>query len=133
MSTSIEIGLLKLKKQRDKINDKLAEIEKVIENVEKAEEYIKKNTIFEGDPLETKVLKKYLELGNVKKVADYISELGYRITTEYKNGNTSERKYIASDISSIITNTDLNVDKELQEFALMIYEMNYTAMEKMWV
>lgn len=74
--------------------------------------------INDEDTLEEKIFKKYLELENVSKVAEYINNLGYRI-----NGNNKARKYIANDISLIITNKDINLkNKELKEIVMKLFK-----------
>jgi hypothetical protein len=54
---------------------------------------------------------KYIELGNVGKVADYINSKGYRI-----KGTRCRRKYTSNDITDIITS--LNFDTKMNTFLL---------------
>lgn len=85
--------------------------------------------IKEDDTFETIVFKKYLELENVKKVADYVNQLGYRIKT---NSYIGERKYIGNDISEIIINKDCLVEKKLKTIVQSLQYKNYEAMSKIW-
>ena len=67
-------------------------------------------TIEPDDSLETIMFKKYLELGDVTKVATYINNQGYRIKTSSYKG---VKKYISNDIADIISNINDSVDNEL--------------------
>lgn len=67
-------------------------------------------TIEQDDSLETIMFKKYLELGDVTKVATYINNQGYRIKTSSYKG---EKKYISNDIAYVISNINDSVDNEL--------------------
>lgn len=87
-----------------------------------------KCTIHPSDSLETIVIKKYLELGDVVKVAAYINNQGHRIKT---NSYKGERKYISNDIADIIYNPDEIVDselvhaiKEMKDIDRMLVKMN---------
>ncbi|KZL88701.1 hypothetical protein [Clostridium magnum] len=80
------------------------------------------------DSLETIIFKKYLELGDVVKVADYINNQGHRIMT---NSYKGERKYISNDIADIINNPNSSVDnelvnaiKEMKDINRMLIKMN---------
>lgn len=85
--------------------------------------------IKENDTLETIVFKKYLQLENVKKVADHINSLGYRIKT---NSYIGERKYIGNDITEIIINKGCLVEKKLKTIVQFLQDKNYEAMSKIW-
>lgn len=80
----------------------------------------------ENDTLETIVFKKYLELENVKKVADHINSLGYRIKTQSYIG---ERKYTSNDISEIII-SDVDIEKKLKDTVKELHSQNSIAMVK---
>lgn len=69
-----------------------------------------KCTIKSNDSLETIIFKKYLELGDVVKVATYINNRGYRIKTSSYKG---QKKYISNDIAEVISNINDSVDNEL--------------------
>ena len=105
-----------------KHNEKIQKIEKIINILEN------KSQIQEDDNFETIVFKKYLELENVRAVANYINESGYRVKTDSYIG---ERKYIGKDITKIIL-SDLDIDKELKEVVKLIQELNYEHMSKKW-
>ncbi len=105
-----------------KHNEKIQKIEKIINILEN------KSQIQEDDNFETIVFKKYLELENVRAVANYINESGYRVKTDSYIG---ERKYIGKDITKIIL-SDIAIDKELKEVVKLIQELNYEHMSKKW-
>lgn len=84
------------------------------------------SSICESDTLETIIFKKYLEMENVQKVAEYINELGYRIKTQSYIG---QRKYIGNDISEIIL-SDVKVEAKLKETVKELYSRNSIAMVK---
>lgn len=86
------------------------------------------SSIKEEDTLETIIFKKYLELESVKKVADYINQLGYRIKTQSYIG---EKKYISNDISEIIANRNCLVEKKLKNIVQFLQDKNYQAMPEM--
>lgn len=74
--------------------------------------------INEDATVEEKIFKKYIELESVSKVAGYINSLGYRV-----NSNNGTRKYIANDISSVITNKDIEIkNKELKEIVMKLFK-----------
>lgn len=90
-------------------------------------EVIEKNSSIEDtDTFEIIVFKKYLELENVKKVADYINSLGYRVKTESYIG---ERKYTSNDISEIIANSS-SVETKLKNAVQELHSQNSIAMMK---
>lgn len=111
------------KKTTSKYRSDMKAIKGVIEVIET------NSSIEEGDTFETIVFKKYLELENVKKVADYVNQLGYRIKTDSYIG---ERKYIGNDITEIITNRDCLVEKKLKSIVQFLQDKNYEAMSKIW-
>lgn len=80
----------------------------------------------ENDTLETIIFKKYLELENVKRVADYINSLGYRIKT---NSYIGQRKYTSNDISEIII-SDVDVEKKLKDTVKDLHSQHSIAMVK---
>lgn len=55
--------------------------------------------IRKNDTLETKIVKAYIQLQNVNKVAEFINDLGYRIKTDSRIGS---RKYRSNDISNVL-------------------------------
>lgn len=80
----------------------------------------------ENDTLETIVFKKYLELENVKNVADCINSLGYMIKTQSYIG---KRKYTSNDISEIII-SDVDIEKELKDTVKELHSQHSIAMAK---
>ena len=129
---SMEKKLLKLIKQKEILQEETIKIENNIKNIENAQKYIVENKIKDSDPLETIILKVYLKLNSVKKAADFINEAGHRIQTSTTR-IIKERKYISTDISNIIMSETLEVDKELQNLAKIIYIMNYDTMQNIWM
>lgn len=78
--------------------------------------------ITEDDSVEEKVFKKYLEVESVSEVAKYINTLGYRI---------DNRKYIANDISSMITNKNIMLkNKELQVMVMKLFKSHKKGIRK---
>lgn len=84
--------------------------------------------VLESDSIETIIFKKYIELNELTKVADYINDKGYRIKTSSYIG---ERKYISNDISEVINNPSTNVNislinaiKEMKELDRLLIKMN---------
>jgi hypothetical protein len=80
------------------------------------------------DTLETIIFKKYIELGNVAKVAEYINDQGYRIKTD---SNIGQKKYIHNDISDVLNDKKVSVDKkfiraiqDMKDIEHMIIKMN---------
>ena len=126
MSEAIKSKIKGYRKLEEKIikkhNEKIQKIEKIINILEN------KSQIQEDDNFETIVFKKYLELENVRAVANYINESGYRVKTDSYIG---ERKYIGKDITKIIL-SDIAIDKELKEVVKLIQELNYEHMSKKW-
>ncbi|URZ07553.1 recombinase family protein [Clostridium felsineum] len=73
--------------------------------------------INQSDSVEEKIFKKYLEVENVKEVAAYINELGYRIKSD-----RGKRKYIAQDISNILTDKDIKIEnKKLKNIVIKLF------------
>lgn len=101
----------------------IEDLKKQIREIEKTIRFIQKNIVIEGDSLETIVFKKYLEVESTKKVTDYVNELGYRKATSNKQG-VQERKYITTDISSIIKNKNVNVEKRLKAYVVKLFSKN---------
>jgi hypothetical protein len=90
-------------------------------------EVIENNSnIEDGDTFETIIFKKYLELENVKKVADYINSLGYRVKTESYIG---ERKYTSNDISEIIAG-GAEIETKIKNAVQELHSQNSIAMMK---
>jgi len=90
---------------------KIEEINEKIKDLNKYKKLLKME-IKEFANIEEIMFKKYLEVESVTKVAKYINELGYRI---------NNRKYIANDISDVITNK--NVVIESKELKLVVYKI----------
>lgn len=66
------------------------------------------------DSVEEKIFKKYLELESVSKVAEYINGIGYRIE--------NNRKYIANDISSVIRDKNVVLNKnEIKTIVIKLF------------
>lgn len=119
MNKTINKRIEKLAKAKEKIikeaNNKINKLDKYIEILNKSE-------IVENDSFETIVYKLYIQLDNVKLVADEINRFGYRIKTFSWKG---ERKYNTNDITKIITNKEADVDKDLKEAVQELQKMNY--------
>ncbi|MBN3375836.1 hypothetical protein [Clostridium botulinum] len=109
-----------VKKTTIKYRKDMEDIKEIIEVIENNGE------IKEDDTFETIIFKKYLELENVKKVADYINSLGYRVETQSYIG---ERKYTSIDISKIIAH-DAPVEKKLKSVVQELHCKNSIAMMK---
>lgn len=65
-----------------------------------------------GDDLNTIIFKRYIQLSDVRKVAEDLNRLGLRIKT---NTYVGERKYLPKDITNILNTKDLSIDDELYE------------------
>lgn len=102
---------------------KMEEIEKILDAIDKYSE-IKKDDSFENI-----VFKKYLQLENVKSVAKYLNDEGYRIKTYSYKG---ERKYIGTDVTRIILNKYAKVDDQLKDVVRLIQKRNYESTLKKW-
>ena len=102
---------------------KMEEIEKILDTIDKYSE-IKKDDSFENI-----VFKKYLQLENVKSVAKYLNDEGYRIKTYSYKG---ERKYIGTDVTRIILNKYAKVDDQLKDVVRLIQKRNYESTLKKW-
>lgn len=102
---------------------KMEEIEKILDTIDKYSE-IKKDDSFENI-----VFKKYLQLENVKSVAKYLNDEGYRIKTYSYKG---ERKYIGTDVTRIISNKYAKVDDQLKDVVRLIQKRNYESTLKKW-
>lgn len=102
---------------------KMEEIEKILDAIDKYSE-IKKDDSFENI-----VFKKYLQLENVKSVAKYLNDEGYRIKTYSYKG---ERKYIGTDVTKIILNKYAKVDDQLKDVVRLIQKRNYESTLKKW-
>lgn len=98
-------------------------LKKQIKEIGKTIRFIQKNGVMEGDSLETIIFKKYLELENTKKVTDYINELGYRKDTSNKQG-IPKRKYITTDISNVLKDKNVEVDKKIKAYVVKLFNKN---------
>jgi len=110
----LECRKSKYQKIRDKVELKMNELDMILRVIEHCE-------VKENDNLETIVLKKYIEFENVTEVANSINELGYRIKT---NSHVGVRKYTTNDISNILTDNDIDVEKELKESTATMFKHN---------
>lgn len=100
---------------------KVEDINKRVKELNKLKKLL--NTpINEDDSVEEKVFKKYLEVESVSEVAKYINALGYRI---------DNRKYIANDISSMITSKNIMLkNKELQVVVMKLFKSHKKGIRK---
>lgn len=94
-----------------------------INKLEDTIRFIERNKVKECDSIETIIFKKYLELENTKEVTEYVNGLGYRKPTSNKQG-LKERKYITTDISSILKNKNANVETKLKTFVIKLFNKN---------
>lgn len=94
-----------------------------IKELEETIRFIEKNKVKYGDSLETLVFKKYLELESTKKVTEYINNSGYKKPTSNKQG-IRERKYITTDISSILKDKNVKVEAKLKAFVMKLFNKN---------
>lgn len=108
------------KKITNKYRKNMKDIKGIIEVIEN------NSQIEDNDTFETIIFKKYLEIENVKKVANHINSLGYRIKTQSYIG---ERKYTSNDISEIII-SDVEVEKKLKDTVKKLHSQNSIAMVK---
>lgn len=108
------------KKITNKYRKDMKDIKGIIELIENNGE------VNENDTLETIVFKKYLELENVKNVADCINSLGYRLKTQSYIG---QRKYTSNDISEIII-SDVDIEKKLKDTVKELHSQHSIAMAK---
>ncbi|CDA11212.1 hypothetical protein [Intestinibacter bartlettii] len=122
------------------IKKKILELNKVKNNIEQEYEYeldrinqiiniISSFDINQTDNVDEIVFNLYILLNSVKKVADYINEIGYRIETTSKQG---KRKYNSNDITAIIKNKDAMVNNEIKTIAQEIQMLNYKNVSKRW-
>lgn len=122
------------------IKKKILELNKVKNNIEQEYEYeldrinqiiniISSFDINQTDNVDEIVFNLYILLNSVKKVADYINEIGYRIDTTSKQG---KRKYNSNDITAIIKNKDAMVNNEIKTIAQEIQMLNYKNVSKRW-
>lgn len=100
----------------------IKDIDDKIKELMELKYFLKINTVDVNDTVETIIYKKYIELENVSKVTDYINGLGYRIETSGSKQGKTERKYTSNDISSIITNKNVNVEKKLKIFTVKLFK-----------
>lgn len=94
-----------------------------IKKIEETIRFIEKNKVNEEDSLETIIFKKYLEFENTKKVTKHINDLGYRKTTSNKQG-IKERKYITTDISTILKDKNAKVETKLKTYVIKLFNKN---------
>jgi hypothetical protein len=92
---------------------KIDDIEKKIKELNKLKKLLR-IPVVDDDSIEELVFKKYLELENVTKVAEYINGVGHRIRN---------RKYIANDISAIITSKEIRLkNRDLKETVIKLFK-----------
>ncbi len=109
----------------DKIyNDRVTKYQDKIDVLQhKVNRFIKlseKNISKDNDNINTIVFKKYIELSDVKRVADYINSLGLKIPTDTYIG---ERKYLTNDIT-VILKSKTEVNPELIECVTLMKELD---------
>ncbi|NFO10940.1 hypothetical protein FDB29_07420 [Clostridium botulinum] len=109
----------------DKIyNERLAKYQSKIDILQnKVNRFVmlsEKNKLEEEDNINTIVFKKYIELSNVKRVVDYINNLGFKIPTDTYVG---ERKYLTNDITKILKG-NVEVNPELIECVTLMKELD---------
>ena len=83
--------------------------------------------IEEEDNLDTKIYKKYLELENVKNVAIWVNEQGYRIASP----STGEMiKYQSNDITARLHDKKADVREDLKEVVQKLAAKNKKQMRR---
>lgn len=114
-------------KIRDFYNNSISEIKTILEYMDRD------ISIKEDDNIDTIILKKYIEYGNMKDVQKCINDLGYRIQTDSYIGS---RKYTTEDISQTIypykryeddEQKVVNADEELKEVVKKIHIYMYNS------
>lgn len=129
--------------QRNKFKKLLEETQEVVDFYNKSIEDIKNILeymdgdiqINEDDTIDTIILKKYMEYGNMKDVQKYINDSGYKVKTDSYIGS---RKYTLDDISQTVYPyarlesqelKKVNADEELKEIVkkmhLYIFNSSY--------
>lgn len=95
---------------------------------------LNKCDIEDDDSIEIVILKKYIELNDTAKVAEYLNECGYRITT---SSNIGRRKYSHNDVSKVVNNRDAGADaylhgavSDMREIEKILKKINYKSMIK---
>lgn len=126
MNEFTKTRILQLEKARDEIK---REYEAELESINQVINIIKSFDINNVNNTDEVVFNLYILLNSVKKVADYINELGYRIETTSKQG---KRKYNSNDITAIIKNKDAAVDDPVKTIAQEIQKLNYKNVSKRW-
>lgn len=104
-----------IEEQKNRFQEVLKKTEEIVEGHQKNVQALKELLAYmegdiavkENDSVHTVILKKYMELGAIKKVQEFINESGYRIKTK-----AGERKYTATDISKVIFPYKENEDDE---------------------
>lgn len=113
-----------LKEKKDKYNKVVIafnnKIDSLINNFEKC----KLNNL---DSIDTIVFKKYIELGEVKKVSDYLNAEGYKVKTKTYLGC---RKYGPNDITNILKNKQveqwlIDAVEEMKSIDKLLIKMSY--------
>jgi len=90
---------------------KIEDLDKKIKELNKFKKLLKME-ITEFEDVENIIFKKYLECERVASVAKFINDLGYRI---------NNRKYIANDISDVITDKDIVINSK--DLKLVVYKI----------
>lgn len=126
MNEIIKARILELNKARNEIEQ---EYESELDRINQVIKIINSFDINKTNNVDEIVFNLYILLNSVKKVADYINEIGYRIETTSKQG---KRKYNSNDITAIIKNKDAMVNNEIKTIAQEIQMLNYKNVSKRW-
>ncbi len=97
----------------------LNEINKKIDEYESIKILISKSVQEPAENIDSKILKRYIEIQSVTDTAEYLNSNGYRIKIEGRKG---ERKYISNDIKDIILNAPK--DSKLAVIAKALFNYN---------
>lgn len=126
MNEIIKARILELNKARNEIEQ---EYKSELDRINQVIKIINSFDINKTNNVDEIVFNLYILLNSVKKVADYINEIGYRIETTSKQG---KRKYNSNDITAIIKNKDAMVNNEIKTIAQEIQMLNYKNVSKRW-
>lgn len=126
MDEIIKKRILELKKVKCEIEK---EYDEEIKNINQVINIIKNFNIDDINDIDELVFNLYILLNSVKKVADCVNELDYRIETTSKQG---KRKYNSNDITAIIKNKNAKVNDTIKTIAQEIQRLNYKNVNKRW-
>lgn len=105
---------------------RIEDIDKKIEHLQ----FLKKlclEQIEEDDNLDTKIYKKYLEVENVKNVAIWLNEQGYRV----ESPATGEKiKYQSNDVTARLKDKKAEVREDLKEVVQKLAAKNRKQMRR---